>query len=168
MYLCPAAAFLREGKLRPAIYDFLASFCFVGGIISLAADGGLMREYWTMTLHSLTWHLILVFLGLYLGLSKRAGAGGKRGFLRACAVFFTLAAAAFCVNAAMMDISRGTIDMFFVGPGPMNVVVYADIAKVTGRPLVTLIYLATITLAAWISYTALTYKPKRLGKHKKV
>lgn len=165
MYLCPVAAFLPAGRMRSALYDFMASFCFVGGIISLAADGGLLRNYWTMTFHSLNWHLILVFLGFYLGMSGRAGAGGKRGFLRAAAVFYALAAVAFCINMAMMEVSRGTIDMFFVGPGSMNVVVYADIAKTTGRPVVTLLYLVTITLASWVSYIALTWRPRGKGRN---
>ncbi|MCL2486657.1 MAG: YwaF family protein [Oscillospiraceae bacterium] len=165
MYLCILAAFLPEGKFRQAIYDFLASFCFVGGIISLAVDGGLLREYWTMTLHCLIWHLILVFIGLHFGMSGRTG--GKFGFLRACAVFYTLAAAAFCINILMMDVSRGTIDMFFVGPAPMNVVVFSDIAKVTGRPIVSLIYLASITFAAWVSYLALTARKNGRGSRTK-
>jgi len=145
MYLLPVLPFLKSGRAKTALYDFLGTYCFAGGLVSVVADGGLLREYWAMTIHCLTWHLVLVFVGLYLGLRGKISRSIK-GFLGASAVYFAFAAAAFCLNCALWNVSGGTCDMFFVGPAPMEVVIYRDIAKAAGRPLVSLIYLLTIAL----------------------
>jgi uncharacterized membrane protein YwaF len=163
LYILPIVAWLPRGRVQQALYTFLASYCFAGGLISVVVDGGLLREYWTMTIHSLTWHLLLVFIGLYLGLSGRLD-GRIRGFAKGAAVFGALALVAFLLNVALTDVSGGACDMFFVGPGPMNVAVYRDIAPVVGRPLTTLIYLLTLTLASYLCWLLATHLPKRRSR----
>ncbi|MDR1183967.1 MAG: YwaF family protein, partial [Coriobacteriales bacterium] len=160
LYILPIVAWLPKGRVREALYAFLASFCLAGGLISVLVDGGLLRDYWAMTVHSLTWHVLLVFVGLYLGLSGRLD-DGIRGFARGAAVFCALALVAFLLNVALTDLSNGACDMFFVGPGPMNVAVYRDIAPVVGRPLTTLIYLLTLTIASYLCWLLATHLPKR-------
>jgi hypothetical protein len=161
LYLLPFVAWLPKGRVQQALYVFLASYCLAGGLISILVDGGLLRNYWTMTIHSLTWHLLLVFVGLYLGLSGRVG-GGIKTFAKGAAAFGAFALIAFVLNIALMDLSGGACDMFFVGPGPMNVVVYRDIAVVVGRPLTTLLYLLTLTIASYLCWLLATHLPKRL------
>jgi uncharacterized membrane protein YwaF len=158
LYLCIVLALVPEGRFRQAGYAFLASFCFVGGLISVTVDGGLLRDYWMMTFHSMNWHFILIFLGLYLGLSGRLGRSQWQ-FIGAVVMYLALALVAFLLNIALWDISKGTCDMFFVGPAPMNVVVFRDIGAVVGRPLVTALYVAVLTLASWASWLLL----RRLG-----
>jgi hypothetical protein len=160
LYLLPFVALLPKGRARQALYAFLASYCLAGGLISVLADGGLLRNYWTMTIHSLTWHLLLVFVGLYLGLSGRVNSRVGT-FVKGAVVFGVLAFVAFLINLALWDVSNGTCDMFFVGPAPMNVVVYRDIAQVVGRPLTTLIYLLTLTIASCFCWLLATHLPKR-------
>jgi uncharacterized membrane protein YwaF len=163
MYVCLLFGLLRDGKAkgtRQLLYDFLASFCFIGGLISVTVDGGLLRPYWVLAIHGMAWHFVLVFLGLYLGFSRRVGRR-KGGFIRATALYLGLCVAAFCVNLAFWELSKGTIDMFFVGPAKMNVVVYRDIGAALGRPFVTAVYLATITLASGAAYKLLSRRKGR-------
>ena len=161
MYLLIVLPFLKNGKVKTALYDFLGTYCFAGGLISVVVDGGLLREYWTMTVHCLTWHLILVFVGLYLSLRGKISRKFK-GFIGATIVYYIFAAAAFCLNCALWNVSNGICDMFFVGPAPMEVVIYRDIAKVTGRPVVTLIYLLTITFISLIFWFLLSrFTPRK-------
>jgi hypothetical protein len=163
IYILPVVAWLPKGRVQQALYAFLASYCLAGGLISVLVDGGLLRTYWTMTIHSLTWHLLLVFVGLYLGLSGWA-CGKTKAFAKGAAAFVVFACAAFLLNTALLDASNGACDMFFVGPGPMNVVVYRDIAAIVGRPLTTLIYLLTLTIASYLCWLLATHLPKRLLK----
>ena len=155
MYLLLVLPFIKNGKVKTALYDFLGTYSFVGGLISVVFDGGLLREYWTMTIHCLNWHLTLVFIGLYLSLRTKISREFK-GFVGASIVYYVFAVAAFCLNCALWNVSNGTCDMFFVGPAPMEVVVFRDIAKVTGRPIITLIYLLTLTFIAFVFWFLLS------------
>lgn len=161
MYLLPILPFIKGGRVKTALYDFLGTYCFAGGFISVVADGGLLREYWTMTIHFLTWHLVLVFIGLYMSFRGKISRGFN-GFAGATVVYYIFAAVAFCLNCALWNVSNGTCDMFFVGPAPMEVVIYRDIEKMTGRPIVTLIYLLTLTLVSLIFWFLLS---RRNGKY---
>lgn len=154
MYLCILAALLPKGPVRQTLYDFLATYCAVGGFASLFVPEGLSHAYWPLTLHAFGWHILLVFLGLYLGFSGRVGRAAK-GFGRAAGLYACLCLAALYINIGFWDVSGGTIDMFFVGPAPMSVVVYSDIAAVIGRVPVTLFFMATFTLGAGIAYCLL-------------
>ena len=154
-YIIPVLPFLKNEKIKNALYNFLGSFCFVGGLFSVVGDGGLLREYWTMTIHCLTWHLVLVFIGIYLGVRGKISRSYK-GYLGACIVFYSFAAAAFCMNCALWNISNGNCDMFFVGPAPINIIVYSDIERITGRPIVTIIYLATLTFISFVFWVILS------------
>jgi hypothetical protein len=163
LYILPFVAWLPKGKLQQALYTFLASYCLAGGLFSVVLDGGLLREYWAMTIHSICWHLILVFVGLYLGVSGRSGRKNK-AFAGGAVVFCVLALIAFFINAALMGVSGGSCDMFFVGPGPMNVVVYRDIAHTVGRPLTTLIYLLSLTVASYLCWLLVAHLPLRTSQ----
>jgi hypothetical protein len=131
-----------------AIYAFLAGFSMVGGLMSVVFDDGLMYPYITMTVHSMNWHFILVFIGVYLGFSGRVRRTAGN-FARGAALFAALAVVAWCINVALYGVSGGTCDMFFIGPAPMNVVVYRDIAVYTGRAAVSVIFLVTLLVASW-------------------
>ena len=85
------------------------------------------------------------------------------GFVGATIVYYSFAAVAFCLNCILWNVSNGTCDMFFVGPAPMEVVVYRDIAKVTGRPVVTFIYLLTLTLISLIFWLLFSRRKQRKG-----
>jgi hypothetical protein len=92
-----------------------------------------------------------MFIGFYLAFSGRVGRR-KGGFVRAFFFFLLLAALAFGVNLSFWNVSEGTIDMFFVGPAKMNVVVYSEIGEIIGRPAVTALYIVTFSLASWLCY----------------
>ena len=66
MYFCLILPFIKQGKISRAMYTFLMTYNFLGGMISFFEPSGLFHEYWTLTLHALIWHMMLVFLGLLL------------------------------------------------------------------------------------------------------
>lgn len=163
LYLLPLTLLVRDGKLKQSLYNFLATYCLTGGLLSVTVDGGLISGYLVMTVSSFVWHFILVFIALFLGVSGRVRFKFTE-FIKATVVFGVCAVLALLINIALYDISKGTCDMFFIGPAPMNVVVYRDIAKAVGRPLTSLIYLTTLALASFGLYAAVTHLPKTKRK----
>jgi uncharacterized membrane protein YwaF len=154
MYTCLFLAFFPRARLRQAVLNFTAAFGFIGGLMSVTVDSGIMRPYWVLTLHGLNWHFSLIFIGLYLGLSGRVS-GGRKGFAQATGVFLGFAAAALCINLALWNISKGTIDMFFIGPKQMKLPVYSAIENELGRLATSLIYIVTLVFAALLAYLLL-------------
>ena len=159
LYILPLTLFLRDGTLKQSLYNFLASYCLTGGLMSVTVDGGLISGYLAITFSSFLWHFVLIFIALFLCVSGRVRFKLTE-FAKATAVFGVCAVLALLINIALYDLSNGTCDMFFMGPAPMNVVVYRDIAKAVGRPLTSLIYLATLALASFGLYAAVTHLPK--------
>ena len=158
LYVLPLTLFLRNGTLKQSLYNFLASYCLTGGLMSVVVDGGLVSGYWCMTINSFGWHFILIFIALLLCVSGRVRFKLKE-FIKATVVFAVCAFIALLINIVFYDISNGTCDMFFIGPAPMNVVVYSDIEKVAGRQLTSLIYLATLVIASFGLYVLATHLP---------
>jgi len=159
LYILPLTLLLRNKTIKQSMCNFLASYCLTGGLISVTVDGGLISGYLIITFNSFVWHFILVFIALFLCVSGRVKFKLNE-FVKATIVFGVCAVFALLINIAFYNISNGTCDMFFIGPAPMNVVVYRDIAKVVGRLLTSLIYLATLILASFGLYAAATHLPK--------
>lgn len=149
MYLCLIVPFLKDGKLRQSMYDFMVTFNFLGGALSLVFPSGLLHPYWSLTLHAFIWHTLLVFLGLYLGLSGR-GARQISDYKNAFYLFLVLSAMAFGFNLLFWKASGGTINMFFLGPADSSLVVFDVIAKTFGWYVNTPLYMGALALGAYL------------------
>ena len=73
MYICLIIPFIKKEATKRALYNFLIAFNFPGGLISILIPSGLIHNYISLTIHAFLWHAILLFIGFYLFLSKRAG-----------------------------------------------------------------------------------------------
>lgn len=162
LYLCLIIPFLKEGKLRDALYDFLMSFNFMGGLIAFFEPSGLLHEYWTMTLHSLIWHMLLVFLGLYIGFSGRGGRSFA-GYRRAVCVFLALSAFAFSMNLLFWIPSGGTINLFFLGPATSSIIVFDFISETFGWYVNLPVFVGSVALGAFILYCPFVLWHKKRG-----
>lgn len=154
MYLCVAANLTRREAVRSAIYTFLCTYNLLGGFLALLEPSGLSHDYWTLTLHGFVWHTLLVFLGLFLILSGN-GPRSLRDFGRATALFLLLCGIAFCINAALFNVSNGKINMFFVGPANNTIVVFRDIAARFGWYAATAVYIPCVCLGAGLIFAVL-------------
>ncbi len=166
MYICLIAPFLKKGKLQTALYNFMISYNFLGGFIAFLEPSGLVHGYWTLTLHAFIWHMLLVFIGLYLMMSGRAG---KRisDFKPVVLTYVVMCAAAFCINLALWRVAKGDINMFYVGPAISPIVVFKDIAAKYGWYVNTPIYMALMTLGAFGFYAPFCALRKRMDRKKK-
>ncbi|MEG1633790.1 MAG: YwaF family protein [Oscillospiraceae bacterium] len=151
MYFCLLAPFLPEGKLRSATYDFMLAFNLMGGFLAFLEPSGLITAHWTLTLHAFAWHMTLVFIGLYLGFSRRAGRR-VADFKPAALTFVVLCGIAFCINLIFRDVSGGAINMFFVGPTVSPIIVFNGIAEKFGWYVCTPLYMLSCCVGAFAFY----------------
>ncbi len=151
MYLCILAPLLKPGIVQKGMYNFMMIFNLLGGFMAFVEPSGICHEYWTLTLHAYIWHLLLVFVGLYLGFS---GQGGKtlKDYCYAAITFVSLCVVAFCINVVFFDVSGGSINMFFIGPANSSLIVFKDIAKACGWYVSTALYIPVVCLGAFLIF----------------
>lgn len=166
MYLCLIAPFLKPGKIRDGMYHFMTTYNLLGGIMAFIEPSGIVHGYWTLTLHAFLWHMMLVFIGIYLIASGRF-AKTRRDYYSATVTFLVLAVIAFSINLIFWEASNGRINMFFVGPRNSSLMVFKDISKRFGWYISTLLYIPTVCLGAFIVYLpAHIYAKRKASKAK--
>ena len=147
---------LPAGLPRRTAASYLASFGFLGGIMALAEPSGLMHPYWTLTLHGLLWHILLVFMAFFC---TRFGLAGKttRDFLYTIPLFFV-----FCLIATAVNVlTAGKADMFYISPYyPITQVVFHQISLALGVAPGIGIYLLSICAGAFLCYKGLNAHTK--------
>lgn len=151
MYLCLIAPFLKAGFVRDCLYNFMLAFNLMGGFVAFLEPSGLLHEYWSLTLHAFVWHMTLVFVGLYLGFSRRAGRK-LTDFRYAVLCLLMLSLIAFGLNVLLSAPSKGTANLFFVGPGPSPIVVFKDISAACGWYVCTPLYLLALCIGGFLFY----------------
>lgn len=153
MYLCIIAPMLKKGRVQSAMYSFMGFFNLLGGAISFFEPSGLLHSWWTLTLHALLWHMSLVFIGLYLLFSGRAGREWK-DYKNAALVFLGLCALAFSINLMLRGVSGGDVNMFFLGPSNNPIIVFSDIAEYAGWFAATAVYIPAVCFGAYLVFMA--------------
>lgn len=111
MYLSLFCALCKNKKINSWLYELMFAVNMVGGIMAFIEPSGINHGYVTLTLHAYVWHMLLVFLGLYLYLSKRACMDARSygkavlGYLGACVV-----------AESFNLIFAGKINCFYISP----------------------------------------------------
>ena len=152
MYLCLLAPFVKEGKLRRAMYSFMVLYNLLGGGIAFMEPSGLFHEYLFLTAHSCCWHMMLVFVGLFLCMSKRGG-DQKSDYAYATQTFLVLCAVAFGINCAVQFGLGEEINMFFIGPGNSSIIVFKQISEWLGWYVNTPIYIGVLSFGAYLVFS---------------
>ena len=163
MYLCLLIPALKPGKVQRALCGFLASFNLLSGFIAFFEPSGLLHEYWTITFHSLLWHMVLVFLGAYVAFSGR-GCTTNRQFLHTCSVFGVLCLIAFVFNFSLWEFSEHQITVFFLGPGHSPIIVFKTISEMFGWPVCSALYILCLCGGAYLIYWIMGHVRKALLK----
>jgi hypothetical protein len=151
MYMCLFAPFLKPGKLQRAMYSFMVLYNLLGGAISFTEPSGLLHGYWFLTIHSCIWHMLLVFIGLFLCFSKRGG-NQKTDYRSATWVFLALCGIAFGLNCFVQLGLGKEMNMFFVGPGDSPIIVFKQFSQWFGWYINTPIYMAAVCFGAYIVF----------------
>ena len=160
MYLCVITPLLKPGKLQSSLYTFMMLYNLLGGAISFAEPSGLLSSYVTLTAHSMVWHMLLVFIGLYLMFSGLGGRSAK-DYKHSTYVFLSLCLVAFTINLVFRDVSGGSINMFFLGPSNTSIAVFKQIAEHFGWYVSTAIYIPAICLGAYLILRIIRLVPNK-------
>ena len=148
MYFCLLLPFIKNEKIRNAMYIFLISYNFLGGFISFLEPSGLIHEWLFLTVHAFLWHMILVLVGLIIGLNNHLKFSFKE-FKSNIILFICLCIIAFIINILFWG---KDVNMFFVGPKISSIIVFETIATKFGWYINTPIYMLALTIGAFVFY----------------
>ena len=160
MYLC--LLYPQSGKYSAVFSTFIQDFGLLGGIMALAVPAGLMHPYWTITLHGFLWHFLLIFLGLYCGMSGLSS-HSLRGYAETLPIFFLCCIAALAVNTAAGPSSGA--DMFYISPfHPSSQPVFHKISMELGIFPGILLYIAAMAAGAFLVHCIMGMLSARIFK----
>ena len=165
MYLCLIAPWLKKGKLQQAMYCFMMTYNLLGGFMAFIEPSGIVHGYWTLTLHAFTWHMSLIFIGIYLFFSKRGGVG-KTDFLLSTKLFGGLCVIAFALNLALRKVSGGAVNNFYIGPSRSPLIIIKQISEKLGWYVGTALYIPAVILGAFLICLLLGRIAKAINKEK--
>ena len=151
MYMCLIAPWLKPSKLQRGMYSFMVLYNLLGGAIAFAEPSGLLLDHWFLTVHALVWHMLLVFIGLFLCFSKRGG-NQTSDYVGATKAFLALCGVAFAINCTVRYGLGEHINMFFIGPGNSPLAVFSQFSKWFGWYVNTPIYIFAVCLGAYIIF----------------
>ena len=151
MYLCLIAPWLKPGKLQRGMYSFMVLYNLLGGAISFVEPSGLLLDHWFLTIHACLWHMLLVFIGLFLCFSKRGG-NQKSDYTGATCTFIVLCSVAFALNCFVQFGLGESMNMFFVGPGNSPIIVFKQFSEWFGWYINTPIYIFAVCLGAYLLF----------------
>lgn len=148
MYFCVLLPFLHSDGLRKIFLTFMQNFNLLGGIMALAEPSGLLREYWLLTLHGLVWHILLIFIGLFIFFSHKSD-HSRKGYVHTLPLFSACCLIADFINRNAKPL--GQADMFYISPYyPSAQIVFHEIAVKWGITAGNIIYLLSICLGGFL------------------
>ena len=151
MYMCLITPWLKPGKVQRGMFSFMVLYNLLGGAISFAEPSGLFHEHWFLTIHACIWHMLLVFVGLFICCSKRGG-NERSDYKGATFTFLGLCCIAFVLNCIVQFGVGEHMNMFFVGPGNSPLVVFKQFSEWFGWYVNTPIYIFALCLGAYLVF----------------
>ena len=150
MYLCLILPFAAKfgRKWERLLCTFMYCYNLPGSILVFAAPYGMMHPYWSLTIHSFMWHILLVFIGLLIAFSGMGSVSWK-GFTGSTGLFLACCGIATAVN--ILAGPYGYPDMFYITPYyPTTQPFFSTIAEQFGIMAGDLAYIAAIIMGAFI------------------
>lgn len=150
MYLCLILPFAAKfgRKWERLLCTFMYCYNLPGSILVFAAPYGMMHPYWSLTIHSFMWHILLVFIGLLIAFSGMGSVLWK-GFTGSTGLFLACCGIATAVN--ILAGPYGYPDMFYITPYyPTTQPFFSTIAEQFGIMAGDLAYIAAIIMGAFI------------------
>lgn len=134
LYICPIVPFFHSRRVKRSFYCFLALFATVGGYIVLGYPR--FSPHFTLCIHTMLWHAIMVVLGVFLLISQRIGERLKQDLLPAASIFGGSMVLATVLNVVLQEraIATGSaLNLFYLSPyGETNFLVIRQVRAVLG------------------------------------
>ena len=169
MYVCLLLPWINKPVIKSTMYGFLASYGLMGGFVSYIAPGTMCREYYAMTIHSFSWHMILIFIGLFAALSGFAGKKLKN-YLYVVISYYGMCVISLIINLLCYDKigkNGSTVNMMYVGPHRSVLVVCRDICDKFGWVANFFVYTIALSFCAFLFYAAFVLLNKFIRKNKR-
>jgi hypothetical protein len=160
MYMCLIAPWLKPGKLQRGMYSFMVLYNLLGGAIAFTEPSGLLLDQVFLTAHACIWHMLLVFIGLFICFSKRGG-NEKSDYMGATWTFIALCGVAFALNSFVQNVIGEYMNMFFVGPGDSPIIVFKQFSQWFGWYINTPIYIFAVCLGAYLVFVLIYWLQNR-------
>ena len=151
IYLCLLYPLFKD-RGRRIIEYFLMTYNFLGAVAAVIVPDSLFVDYVLLTVHSVLWHALLVFIGIYLLINHWRKISSPLKFIPVAGLYLSLAGVAVILNAVFNNISNGTINMFFIGPTYPCMIILDDIYENVGWIASTLSMMAATTVAAFLIF----------------
>lgn len=168
MYLCPLLILIHNEKRHRRLCTFLLDFNMMGAVATFIDPSGIFHPYWTLTLHGIIWHLMLIFVGCVIIFSQEADLTTK-GFLQTLPLFAFFCLCAEILNSVLHRFSAA--NLFYISPWEMSTqLLFGDIDRILGRPVGILLYILAMVAGAllihkisqWISQSFYTIPVTRI------
>lgn len=148
MYLCPLLILIHNEKRHRILCTFLLDFNMMGAIATFIDPSGIFHPYWTLTLHGILWHLMLIFVGFVIIFSHEADLSTE-GFLQALPLFAFFCLAAEILNGVLHRFSAA--NLFYISPWEISTqLLFGDIDRLLGRPVGIILYIMAMSAGAWL------------------
>ena len=152
MYLSLWCAVCRNQKVNSWLYECMFAVNMFGGLMAFIEPSGIQHGYETLTAHAYIWHMLLIFLGLYLYFGKRA-CMDRSGYKKAAVSYLVSCAAAQGLNLLF----AGKINCFYISPyviSPLAVFknIYAACGWLVNMVLLILALLIASAIVYYIGY----------------
>ncbi|MGF0031734.1 hypothetical protein ACQRBN_02050 [Bariatricus sp. SGI.154] len=148
MYICLILPWVNSTHVQSVLLAFLMDFGLMGGIFTFFDTSGMHYSYTPLTIHSFAWHILLIIIGIYAGLGRKADYSNK-GYLKTAGIYL-----ACCLIATFFNIlfhHYGNINMFYISPYyHMRQKAFHIIAMVLGDGVGIAVYIAACLFGAWI------------------
>lgn len=175
MYLCTLVGFLRKGKLRDTICEYLVTVGFLGGIMAYLEPSGILHDDLFRLLHSCIWHALLIFIALFILFTNNANHRLK-DYPKALIVYGGVVLIATTLNLSFFNKASEGFNMCYISPFRNTpLAVFKDVTvflqnlfnnEYIGRIIVNIIYVGLIPVAGFLIYLASFYIKKGISKLK--
>lgn len=147
LYLCPIAPFLprygRAGRVKSAIYRFLAFYGTIGGAIVLGYPRFTNRL--STSVHTMLWHILMIAIGFLLLLTEECGKHDWRELRAPTGIFLAAYLIGMMLNLTLYPLSAHSpapLNLFYTSPYETNnYILIRDVREAFGWFPSVLIYL---------------------------
>lgn len=128
-----------------AINMFIIDFNLMGALMVFIDPSGIFSKYVVLTVHGILWHLLLIFLGVYKGLTCPDTHQSMSSFVKTLPIFFAGCGIATILNIVLHP--YGFISMFYISPyEPSIQIIFSDIAAKYGITAGNIAYVVAMLL----------------------
>ena len=125
MFVAFFAPLLKEGKVKEALYKFLAFFGLIAGLAVMTYPGDCFGiSYVTILIHTMLWHSSMVVMGIYLQRSRNYTDNYFKDLFPGFIVFLVIVAFALIGNivsyklyfSTELNVYGQSLNMFYISP----------------------------------------------------